>query len=87
MNDRAHAADLRRLNKARAQEWHRNAGQVQVKKNPSVHEEGACKKLAHVLPWNPPEPVRHSTSHSCLSHRAYPNGCSDRYWSCCKDAR
>ena len=23
-----------------------------------VHEEGTCKGLAHVLPWNPPEHVR-----------------------------
>jgi hypothetical protein len=51
----AHAADLRRLGKARAQNRHRNAGQVKVEKNSRVHEKGACKELAHVLPWNPSE--------------------------------
>ena len=64
MDNGAHAADLRRLNKARAQERHRNAGQVEIEKNPRVHEESAGKELAHVLPWNPPEHVRllHSTA-------------------------
>lgn len=51
MDNGAHAADLRRLGKARAQDRHRNAGEVEVEKNPRVYEEGACKELAHVLPW------------------------------------
>ncbi len=58
MDNGAHAADLRRRGKAHAQDRHRNAGQVEIEKNPRVHEEGACKELAHVLPWNPPEHAR-----------------------------
>jgi hypothetical protein len=55
MNNGAHAAELRRLGEARTQERHGNVGQVEIEKNPRTHEEGACKKLAHVLPWNPSE--------------------------------
>ena len=58
MDNGAHAADLRRRGKARAQERHRNAGQVEIEKSPRAHEEGACEELAHVLPWNPPKHVR-----------------------------
>jgi hypothetical protein len=47
MHKGSHAADLRRLGQARAQDRHRNAGQVEVERNPCVHEEGACKELAH----------------------------------------
>ncbi len=57
MDNGAHAAGLRRLGKARAQERHRNTGQVEIEKNPRVHEEGACEELAHVLLWNPPEHI------------------------------
>jgi hypothetical protein len=28
---------------------------AEIEKNPRVHEEAACKKLAHLLQWNPPE--------------------------------
>jgi hypothetical protein len=35
-----------------------NASQVEIEKNPRFHEEGACKELANVLPWSPPEHVR-----------------------------
>ena len=62
MDNGAHAANLRRLGKACAQDRLRNAGQVEIEENPRVHEEGACKELAHVLPWNPPEHVRHLSS-------------------------
>jgi hypothetical protein len=58
MNDRAHAADARRLDKTRAEDRHRNPVEVQIEKNSGVHKEGACKELAHVLPWNSPEHVR-----------------------------
>src|SRR4029450_9493201 len=58
MNNGAHAPALRRLNEARTQDRHGNASQVEIEKNPRVHEEGACKELANVLPWNPPEHVR-----------------------------
>ena len=58
MDNRAEAADLRRLDKARAQERHRNACQPEIKENPRVHEEGTRKELAHVLPRNLPEHVR-----------------------------
>jgi hypothetical protein len=43
MDNGAHAADLRRLNEARAQKRHRNAGQAEIEKNPRVDEEAACK--------------------------------------------
>ena len=46
------AADLGRLGQARAEDRNRNPVQVEIEKNPRAHEEGACKKLAHVLPWN-----------------------------------
>ena len=55
MDNGAHAADLRRLNETRAQERQRNAGQVEIEKNPRVYEEGACKKLAYLSPWNSAE--------------------------------
>ena len=58
MDNGARAADLRRRGKARAQDRHRNAGQVEIEENPGAHEEGACKELAHVLPRNPPEHAR-----------------------------
>ena len=57
MDKGAHATDLRRQGHARAQERHRNASQVKIEKNPRVHKEGACKKLADVLPRNSPEQV------------------------------
>jgi hypothetical protein len=65
MDNGADAADLRRLDKARAQERHGYPRQVEIKKNPRVHEEGACKELADVLPRNPPEDARHSAFPSC----------------------
>jgi len=58
MDNGAQAADLRRLGKVRAQDRHRNVGQPEVEENPRVHEEGTCKELAHVLPWNPSEHIR-----------------------------
>ena len=58
MDNGAHTADLRGLGKARAQDRHRNADQVEVEKNPRAHEEAACKEFAHLLPWDPPEHVR-----------------------------
>ena len=58
MNNGAHAADLRCLKEAGTQDRHRNAGQVEIEKNPRVHEESACKEVANVLPWNPPEHIR-----------------------------
>jgi hypothetical protein len=45
MNNGAYAADLRCLSKARAQYRYRNAGEVEIEKNPRVHKERACKEL------------------------------------------
>ena len=39
MDNGAHAADLRRRGKARAQDRHRNAGQVEIEENPGAHEQ------------------------------------------------
>ena len=58
MNNGAHAADLRCLNEARTQDRHRNSSQVEIEKNPRIHKESACEKLANALPWNPPEHIR-----------------------------
>jgi hypothetical protein len=58
MDNGSHAADARRLDKTRAEDRHRNPVEVQIEKNSGVHKEGACKELAHVLPWNPSKHVR-----------------------------
>ena len=58
MDNGSHAGDARRLDKTRAEDRHRNPVEVQIEKNSRVHKEGACKKLANVLPWNPSEHVR-----------------------------
>jgi|SRR4029453_2409181 hypothetical protein len=50
LDDGTHAADLGRLNEARAQKRHRNADHVKVKKSSRVHKERTCKKLADLLP-------------------------------------
>src|SRR4029453_14309760 len=58
MNNRAHAADARRLDKTRAKDRHRNPVEVQIEKNSGVHKEGARKELAYVLPRNPSNHIR-----------------------------
>ena len=58
MNNGSHAADARRLDKTRVEDRHRKPIEVQIGKNSGVHKEGACKKLANVLPWNPSKHVR-----------------------------
>jgi hypothetical protein len=52
MDNGAHPADLRRLDKAGVEDGHGNPVMVEIEQNPRVHKKGACKELAHVLPWN-----------------------------------
>jgi hypothetical protein len=58
MNNGAHAADARRLDKTRAKDRDRNSVEVQIEKNSGVHKEGARKELAYVLPRNPSNHIR-----------------------------
>jgi hypothetical protein len=58
MNNGAHAADTRRLDKTRAKDRDRNPVEVQIEKNAGVHKEGARKELAYVLPRNPSNHIR-----------------------------
>jgi hypothetical protein len=65
MDNGANAADFRRKDKARAQERYRNASEVQIEKNPSIHKESTREKLAYVLPWSSGERVRLPSSQAC----------------------
>ena len=55
MDNGARSGNLRSLDDARAKDRYGHAHQEEIKENPSTHEKGARKKLAHILPWNSSE--------------------------------